>query len=132
MEAVAFHTGVADPVVDVLPAGSVRVPVTDHVPSDRDGRSHEVAEPTTYEHDLMVEPFVAVTVAVSPDEPPGTEMKSLDWNREHNPVLNMNSFEEYSAWQEKVTAGLGSVSIIKTALPANLFAEIPEEIPWMN
>jgi hypothetical protein len=59
-------------------------------------------------------------------------MKSLDWNREHNPVLNMNSFEEYSAWQEKVTAGLGSVSKIKTALPANLFAEIPEEIPWMN
>jgi hypothetical protein len=44
----------------------------------------------------------------------------------------MNSFEEYSAWQEKVTAGLGSVSKIKTALPANLFAEIPEEIPWMN
>lgn len=65
-------------------------------------------------------------------EPPGTEMKSLDWNREHNPVLNMNSFEEYSAWQEKVTAGLGSVSKIKTALPANLFAEIPEVIPWMK
>ena len=66
-------TGVADPVVDVLPAGSVSVPVTDQVPSDRDGRSHDDAEPTTYEQVFVVEPFVAVTVAVSPDEPPGTE-----------------------------------------------------------
>jgi len=65
-------------------------------------------------------------------EPPGTEMKSLDWNREHNPVLNMSSYEEYLAWQQKVTAGLGSVSKIKTALPANIFAEIPDHIPWMN
>lgn len=65
-------------------------------------------------------------------EPPGTEMKSLDWNREHNPVLQMSSYEEYHAWQAKVTAGLGSVSKIKTALPANIFAEIPDHIPWMN
>jgi hypothetical protein len=27
---------------------------------------------------------------------------------------------------------LGSVSKIKTALPANLFAEIPDVIPWME
>lgn len=65
-------------------------------------------------------------------EPPGTEMKSLDWNREHNPVLQMSSYEQYHAWQAKVTAGLGSVSKIKTALPANIFAEIPDHIPWMN
>jgi len=26
----------------------------------------------------------------------------------------------------------GSVSKIKTALPANLFAEIPDEIPWLS
>jgi len=57
----------------VLPAGSVSVPDTDHVPSVSAGRSHEVAEPMTYVHDLVVEPFVAVTVAVSPVEPPGTE-----------------------------------------------------------
>jgi hypothetical protein len=58
---------------DVLPAGSVSVPDTDHVPSVSAGRSHDVAEPMTYVHNLVVEPFVAVTVAVSPVEPPGTE-----------------------------------------------------------
>ena len=65
-------------------------------------------------------------------DPPGTEMQSLDWNRSNNPVLTMNSFEEFEAWQLKVTAGLGSVSKIKIALPANLFGEIPEVIPWME
>lgn len=65
-------------------------------------------------------------------EPPGTEFQTLDWNRKNNPLLSMNSYAEYEAWQLKVTAGLGSVSKIKTALPANLFAEIPDEIPWMN
>ncbi|MBT59955.1 MAG: hypothetical protein CMA63_00190 [Euryarchaeota archaeon] len=63
-------------------------------------------------------------------DPPGTEMQTLDWNREHNPVLSMASFPEFEAWQNEVTAGLGSVSKIKTALPANLFGEIPEVIPW--
>lgn len=63
-------------------------------------------------------------------DPPGTEMQSLDWNREHNPVLSMTSFEQFQAWQNEVTAGLGSVSKIKTALPANLFGEIPDVIPW--
>ncbi|MBP77756.1 MAG: hypothetical protein CL926_00620, partial [Deltaproteobacteria bacterium] len=65
-------------------------------------------------------------------EPPGTAFQTLDWNRENNPILGMKSFDEYEAWQQKVTAGLGSVSKIKTALPANLFAEIPDDIPWMN
>jgi len=65
-------------------------------------------------------------------DPPGTEMKSLNWNREHNPVLKMTSFAEYEAWQTEVTAGLGSVSKIKTAVPANLFAEVPETIPWLD
>ena len=32
---------------DVLPAGSVTVDVTDHAPSPSEGRSHDVAEPTT-------------------------------------------------------------------------------------
>jgi len=59
-------------------------------------------------------------------------MKSLNWNREHNPVLKMTSFAEYEAWQAEVTAGLGSVSKIKTAVPANLFAEIPGTIPWLD
>jgi hypothetical protein len=65
--------GSAVPAGEVLPAGSVSVPDTDHEPSVRDGKSHEVAEPTTYVHDFVVEPLDAVTVAVSPDEPPGTE-----------------------------------------------------------
>ena len=64
-------------------------------------------------------------------DPPGTVMQTLDWNRSNNPVLKMTSFEQFEAWQIKVTAGLGSVSKIKTALPANLFAEIPDVIPWM-
>jgi hypothetical protein len=64
-------------------------------------------------------------------DPPETVMQTLDWNRANNPVLTMTSFEQFEAWQNKVTAGLGSVSKIKTALPANLFAEIPDVIPWM-
>jgi hypothetical protein len=47
-------------------------------------------------------------------------------------VLKMTSFAEYEAWQTEVTAGLGSVSKIKTAVPANLFAEVPETIPWLD
>jgi hypothetical protein len=35
-------------------------------------------------------------------------------------------------WQNKTAEQLGSVSKIKTALPANIFAEIPEHIPWMS
>ena len=65
-------------------------------------------------------------------DPPGTEMMSLKWNRENNPVLNMNSYDEYEAWQLEVSAGLGAVSKIKTAVPANVFAEIPEHIPWLD
>ena len=65
-------------------------------------------------------------------DPPGTEMMTLDWNQEHNPVLKMRSYEEYEAWQIEVSAGLGAVSKIKTAVPANLFAEIPEYIPWLD
>ena len=61
------------PAADVLPAGSVRVPDTDHVPSVRAGRSQDVAAPTTYEQVRVVDPFVAVNVAVSPAVPPGTE-----------------------------------------------------------
>jgi sulfur dioxygenase len=65
-------------------------------------------------------------------DPPGTEMQTLEWNRKNNPVLTMDTFEEYNAWQLEVSAGLGSVSKIKTAVPANLFAEIPERIPWLD
>ena len=65
-------------------------------------------------------------------EAPGTIMQTLAWNRTNNPVLMMTTFEQFEAWQKKVTADLGSVSKIKTALPANLFAEIPDVIPWME
>ena len=65
-------------------------------------------------------------------DPPGTEMMSLDWNRQNNPVLGMESYEEYAEWQSTTSASLGSVSKIKTALPANIFAEIPDNVPWID
>ena len=65
-------------------------------------------------------------------EPPGTEMRTLDWNRKNNPILNMQSAQEYFDWQIESAEKLGYVSKIKVALPANIFGEIPEEIPWMN
>jgi hypothetical protein len=70
---VSIVIGVEDPTAEVLPAGSVSVPDTDHDPSVRPESSQDVAEPTVYEHVFVVEPFVAVTVAVSPVDPPGTE-----------------------------------------------------------
>ena len=66
-------SGSAVPAVDWLPAGSVTFAVTDQLPAESAGRSHDVAEPTTYEHVFVVEPFVAVMVAVSPVDPPATE-----------------------------------------------------------
>ncbi|MED5497552.1 MAG: hypothetical protein VX872_08340, partial [Candidatus Thermoplasmatota archaeon] len=65
-------------------------------------------------------------------EPPGTELQTLGWNREHNPILSMASFEEFVEWQTQTAEKLGSVSKIKTALPANIFAEIPDDIPWLS
>ena len=65
-------------------------------------------------------------------DPPETEMQTLEWNRENNLVLKMETYEEYATWQEDTSAGLGDVSKIKIALPANIFAKIPEEIPWIN
>jgi hypothetical protein len=62
-----------EPADETFPAGSVSVPDTDHDPSVRPESSQDVAEPTVYEHVFVVEPFVAVTVAVSPVDPPGTE-----------------------------------------------------------
>ena len=64
-------------------------------------------------------------------EAPSVEMQTLDWNRDNNPILKMNNFAEYSVWQKSTTEQLGYVSKIKVALPANIFAEIPDEIPWM-
>lgn len=65
-------------------------------------------------------------------EPPGTQLQTLGWNRINNPILVMETYEEFVAWQTKTAEQLGSVSKIKTALPANLFAEIPDEIPWIS
>ncbi len=64
-------------------------------------------------------------------EAPGVEMQTLGWNKQHNPILKMTSFEEYQKWQDDTTEQLGYVSKIKVALPANLFGEIPEDIPWL-
>ena len=65
-------------------------------------------------------------------EPPHTQMQTLDWNRMNNPILNMKSFDEFKAWQLDTIEKLGSVSKIKTALPANLFGEVPDHIPWLS
>ncbi|MBL6882322.1 MAG: hypothetical protein ISR08_04935, partial [Candidatus Poseidoniaceae archaeon] len=64
-------------------------------------------------------------------EPPSTTLQTLGWNRIHNPILSMKSLEEFTIWQNKSVENLGSVSKIKVALPANIFAEIPDEIPWL-
>ena len=64
-------------------------------------------------------------------EPPNTEVQSLGWNRTHNPILSMKSPEEFVIWQKNSAEKLGDVSKIKVALPANIFAEIPDEIPWL-
>ena len=47
-------------------------------------------------------------------------------------ILNMQSVQEYIDWQIESAKQLGYVSKIKVALPANIFAEIPEDIPWLN
>ena len=65
-------------------------------------------------------------------EAPGVEMQTLGWNQENNPILSMTSFEDYSNWQEGTIKEFGYVSKIKVALPANLFGELPEHIPWLN
>lgn len=65
-------------------------------------------------------------------EPPGTELQTLGWNRKNNPILKMKTFQEFEEWQNSTAEKLGSVSKIKTALPANLFAEIPDNIPWIS
>ena len=80
----------------------------------------------------VLERFTGEVLVCTGHDPPGTEMQTLGWNRENNLVLKMETYEEYSNWQETTSANLGYVSKIKTALPANIFAEIPEEIPWIN
>jgi hypothetical protein len=47
-------------------------------------------------------------------------------------VLSMSGFEEFAAWQQATSEKLGSVSKIKTAIPANLFGEVPDRIPWLD
>ena len=64
-------------------------------------------------------------------EAPGVEFQTLSWNRQHNPILKMSDFSQYVEWQNNTTAQLGYVSKIKVALPANLFGEVPDEIPWL-
>ena len=80
----------------------------------------------------VLQRFSGDVLVCSGHEPPGTQIQSLAWNRENNPVLVMNFSEQYRQWQETSMADLGSVSNLKIALPANIFAEIPEHIPWLD
>jgi len=59
-------------------------------------------------------------------DPPGTVMRTLGWNRKNNPILKMETYAEYIAWQERQWEILGPVTQIKIAVPANIFAEAPE------
>tara|TARA_B100000767_G_scaffold112168_1_gene107149 strand:- start:1042 stop:1752 length:711 start_codon:yes stop_codon:yes gene_type:complete len=76
--------------------------------------------------------FSNLVIVNTGHEPPGTEMKSLAWNKENNPILNMDTWEQYRDWQIESAKKLGYVSKIKVALPANMFGEIPEVIPWLE
>ena len=80
----------------------------------------------------VLERFSDEILVCTGHDPPDTEMQTMGWNRENNPILKMKTYEEYAEWQETTSAELGYVSKIKTALPANIFAEIPDEIPWLN
>ena len=80
----------------------------------------------------VLDRFEGHTVVCSGHDPPGTVMQSLDWNRSNNPILKMSSYEEFESWQTASAEKLGSVSKIKTAIPANLFGEIPDHIPWLD
>jgi hypothetical protein len=50
-------------------------------------------------------------------------MQTLGWNRNNNPVLNFRTYDEYISWQKNQWEVLGDVKKIKTALPANVFAD---------
>lgn len=80
----------------------------------------------------VLDRFQGTDLVLTGHDPPECEMQTLGWNRKNNPVLKMETFEEYKKWQDQVNAGLGAVSKIKVAVPANIFAEIPEDIPWLN
>lgn len=80
----------------------------------------------------VLDRFQGTDMVLTGHDPPECEMQTLGWNRKNNPVLKMETFEEYKKWQDEVNAGLGAVSKIKVAVPANIFAEIPEDIPWLN
>ena len=80
----------------------------------------------------VLERFDGDILVCTGHDPPGTEMMTLEWNRENNHILKMDTYEQYSKWQEETSQALGEVSKIKVALPANLFAEIPTVIPWLE
>ena len=61
------------------------------------------------------ERFAGEVLVCTGHDPPSTEMQTMEWNRENNPVLKMQSYEEYAEWQESTSANLGYVSKIKTA-----------------
>jgi hypothetical protein len=44
----------------------------------------------------------------------------------------MKSWEQYRDWQNESVEQLGYVSKIKVALPANIFGELPDAIPWLD
>jgi glyoxylase-like metal-dependent hydrolase (beta-lactamase superfamily II) len=76
--------------------------------------------------------FSGDVMVLTGHDPPGTQMQTLDWNRSNNPILKMKSWEQYRDWQNESVEQLGYVSKIKVALPANIFGELPDAIPWLD
>ena len=80
----------------------------------------------------VMDRFSDEALVCSGHEPPGVDASTLGWNRENNPIFSLSSFDDYVQWQTESTQRLGAVSKIKVALPANIFAEVPENIPWLS
>ena len=74
-----------------------------------------------------LERFSQDVLVYSGHEPPGALPRSLEWNRENNPVLRLSTIEEYESWQRSEWQRLGKVRMIDRALPANCSGNLPTQ-----
>ena len=111
---VSTVSGRAALAADVLPAASVRVAETDHVPSVRAGRSHDV-EGCVNVQVSDVASFVAVTVVVSPAAPPLEDMVGV----ESEVMLSVDDEPESDPTARSGTPGTaGAVRSMVTVVPS--------------
>ena len=50
----------------------------------------------------VLERFSDDTLVCTRHDPPNTEMQTMGWNRENNPILKMETYEEYARWQKHI------------------------------